>query len=142
MLSPAADDAGERRYKYYNWRKDTTNDLQVIFLINAALVLGGSLVKWLLVDPLNAPDDAPPPALDDPSRWSHMWADIYECAPAAREAHHLRAQILCVKQPHQSRLPLGRCAPACAAARTQPAAPEPTLPVRGRKTAQKASVRV
>jgi hypothetical protein len=75
------------RYKYYNWRKDTSSDLLLIVVMNALLLLGGTAVKTAFVDPqlVGTGSDAPELAAQS-SEESHstlswverLWPDIYQ----------------------------------------------------------------
>lgn len=69
---------GECRYNYYNWRKDTTNDLQLIFALNASLIMGGAAIKWTLIDPLSGQGEAV--RLVGGARLEQVWSDVYKCA--------------------------------------------------------------
>lgn len=49
-----------RRYRYYNWRKDTSSDLFLILGINATFIVGGALLKFVVVDPVLSGSDLDP----------------------------------------------------------------------------------
>ena len=77
-----------RRYKYYNWRKDTSSDLILILVINGALIMAGTAVKYLVVDPhlSGTSDDAGALAAEatreagtESLNWlERIWPDVYQ----------------------------------------------------------------
>lgn len=63
---------GRLAYRYFNWRQDTWNDLQLFATINTALLFLASLIKAKLVDPLD------PDADNNLSSFQHFWQSVYE----------------------------------------------------------------
>ena len=70
-------------YNYYNWRQDTVSDLLLILTANTMLILTGSLVKMLVVDPFLAgePDDPltfiKPSVEGELTMFERFWPDVY-----------------------------------------------------------------
>ena len=63
---------GRLAYRYFNWRQDTWNDLQLFATINTVLLVLASLIKAKLVDPLD------PDADNNLSSFQHFWQSVYE----------------------------------------------------------------
>ena len=75
------------RYRYYNWRKDTTSDLFLILCFNATLIGAGALAKYFFVDPYLRGSDVDPDTIAAQSAgiansavgwWDRLWPDIYQ----------------------------------------------------------------
>ena len=64
--------AGRVAYRYFNWRQDTWNDLQLFATINTVLLVLASVLKWAVVDPLD------PEADNSISDARHFWQSVYE----------------------------------------------------------------
>lgn len=64
--------AGRLAYRYFNWRQDTWNDLQLFATINTVLLLLASILKAKVVDPLD------PEADNNISGLRHFWQSVYE----------------------------------------------------------------
>ena len=63
---------GRLAYRYFNWRQDTWNDLQLFATLNTVLLFLASLIKAKLVDPLD------PDADNNLSNFQHFWQSVYE----------------------------------------------------------------
>ena len=63
---------GRLAYRYFNWRQDTWNDLQLFATLNTVLLFMASLIKSKLVDPLD------PEADNNISSFQHFWQSVYE----------------------------------------------------------------
>ena len=63
---------GRLAYRYFNWRKDTWNDLQLFASINTILLFGASIFKAKVVDPLDSEAD------NSISPFQHFWQSVYE----------------------------------------------------------------
>lgn len=63
---------GRLAYRYFNWRQDTWNDLQLFATLNTVLLLMASLIKSTLVDPLDPEADNSIPSSQ------HFWQSVYE----------------------------------------------------------------
>lgn len=63
---------GRLAYRYFNWRQDTWNDLQLFATLNTVLLFLASLIKSKLVDPLD------PDADNNLSSFQHFWQSVYE----------------------------------------------------------------
>ena len=63
---------GRLAYRYFNWRKDTWNDLQLFASINTILLFGASILKAKVVDPLDSEAD------NSISPFQHFWQSVYE----------------------------------------------------------------
>lgn len=63
---------GRLAYRYFNWRQDTWNDLQLFATLNTVLLFMASLIKSKLVDPLD------PEADNSISSFQHFWQSVYE----------------------------------------------------------------
>ena len=63
---------GRLAYRYFNWRQDTWNDLQLFAAINTVLLLLASLIKAKLVDPLD------PDADNNLPSFQHFWQSVYK----------------------------------------------------------------
>ena len=49
--------SGRLAYRYFNWRQDTWNDLQLFATINTVLLVLASILKAQVVDPLDPEED-------------------------------------------------------------------------------------
>ena len=75
------------RYRYYNWRKDTSSDLVLILSFNGAFIAFGAFVKFIFVDPFLAGSSVDPDAIAASSTgtdqkliniWERLWPDVYQ----------------------------------------------------------------
>lgn len=62
---------GRLAYRYFNWRQDTWNDLQLFATLNTVLLFMASLIKAKLVDPLDPEADNSIPS------FQHFWQSVY-----------------------------------------------------------------
>lgn len=63
---------GRLAYRYFNWRQDTWNDLQLFATINSVLLFLASVLKAKVIDPLdNEADNSIPSS-------QHFWQSVYE----------------------------------------------------------------
>ncbi len=63
---------GRLAYRYFNWRQDTWNDLQLFATINTVLLFLASVLKAKVIDPLDAEADNSIPS------FQHFWQSVYE----------------------------------------------------------------
>ena len=63
---------GRLAYRYFNWRQDTWNDLQLFAAINTVLLFLASIIKTEVVDPLDSDAD------NSISTFQHFWQSVYE----------------------------------------------------------------
>lgn len=63
---------GRLAYRYFNWRQDTWNDLQLFATINSVLLFLASVLKSKVIDPLDDEADNSIPS------FQHFWQSVYE----------------------------------------------------------------
>ena len=63
---------GRLAYRYFNWRQDTWNDLQLFATINTLLLFLASILKTKVVDALDSEAD------NSISIFQHFWQSVYE----------------------------------------------------------------
>lgn len=63
---------GRLAYRYFNWRQDTWNDLQLFATFNTVLLIIASLLKTNVVDVLDKEADKPA------SGFQHFWQSLYD----------------------------------------------------------------
>lgn len=63
---------GRLAYRYFNWRQDTWNDLQLFATINTILLFLASILKAKVIDPLDNEAD------NSISNYRHFWQSVYE----------------------------------------------------------------
>ena len=63
---------GRLAYRYFNWRQDTWNDLQLFATINTVLLFLVSVLKAKVIDPLDNEADNSVPS------FQHFWQSVYE----------------------------------------------------------------
>ena len=63
---------GRLAYRYFNWRQDTWNDLQLFATINTVLLFLASVLKAKVIDPLDDEAD------NSISGFQHFWQSVYE----------------------------------------------------------------
>ncbi len=63
---------GRLAYRYFNWRQDTWNDLQLFATINTVLLFLVSILKAKVIDPLDDKADNSIP------NFQHFWQSVYE----------------------------------------------------------------
>lgn len=63
---------GRLAYRYFNWRQDTWNDLQLFATFNTILLIIATVLKTNVVDVLDKQSDAPT------SSFQHFWQSLYD----------------------------------------------------------------
>lgn len=63
---------GRLAYRYFNWRQDTWNDLQLFATLNTVLLFLASVLKAKVIDPLDNEAD------NSMSNYKHFWQSVYE----------------------------------------------------------------
>ena len=63
---------GRLAYRYFNWRQDTWNDLQLFASFNTVLLIIATVLKTNVVDVLDKDTESPT------SSFQHFWQSLYE----------------------------------------------------------------
>lgn len=63
---------GRLAYRYFNWRQDTWNDLQLFASFNTVLLIIATILKTNVVDVLDKDTESPT------SSFQHFWQSLYE----------------------------------------------------------------